>query len=96
MPTPAPFFSIITPTHNVQFLAEAYASLLAQTDAPAWEWVILCNGKITTFDVHKALGFGDDGVPAPDHIRILRALKTQAHASARSNNTLSCKAKATG
>lgn len=36
-------FSIFTPTHNVAFLGEAYASLVAQTCSD-WEWVIVPNG----------------------------------------------------
>lgn len=35
-------FSIFTPTHKPDFLAEAFASLLAQTYAD-WEWVIVPN-----------------------------------------------------
>jgi len=38
-----PIFSIITPTHNTKYLAEAYASLQAQTYTQ-WEWVVVCNG----------------------------------------------------
>jgi glycosyltransferase involved in cell wall biosynthesis len=36
--------SLFTPTHAPRFLAEAHRTLLAQVDAPDWEWVIVPNG----------------------------------------------------
>lgn len=36
--------SIITPTHNPQWLAETWASI-KQQDYPNWEWVVMCNGE---------------------------------------------------
>ena len=34
--------SIFTPSHNPQYLDQAYESLVAQTDAD-WEWLVLLN-----------------------------------------------------
>jgi glycosyltransferase involved in cell wall biosynthesis len=41
--------SLFTPTHNDQFLFEAYNSLKLQT-LEDWEWVIVPNGKLKTID----------------------------------------------
>lgn len=37
--------SVFTPTHNLCWLPEAYASLAAQTDRD-WEWILLANGPV--------------------------------------------------
>lgn len=38
-----PLFSVFTPTHNTQYLSDAYNSLRAQPEK-CWEWIILLNG----------------------------------------------------
>ncbi|MBK7469357.1 MAG: glycosyltransferase [Betaproteobacteria bacterium] len=38
-------FSVFTPTHRPDYIAEAFDSLLAQT-CPDWEWVIVPNGPL--------------------------------------------------
>jgi glycosyltransferase involved in cell wall biosynthesis len=59
-------FSVFTPTHNPQFLLEAYDSLLRQT-AGDWEWVIVPNSGVTLPEPLQA-----DArilvVPAPDYM----------------------------
>lgn len=40
--------SVFTPTHNPRWLDDCYRSLAAQT-LPDWEWVVLLNGKATTW-----------------------------------------------
>lgn len=54
--------SIITPTHNPQFLFETWASLRRQTTKVPWEWVVVANGDATVGSVHRALG-GDHDDP---------------------------------
>jgi glycosyltransferase involved in cell wall biosynthesis len=45
--------SVFTPTHNPRWLADCYRSLAAQTFAD-WEWVVLLNGKATTWSPPQA------------------------------------------
>jgi glycosyltransferase involved in cell wall biosynthesis len=43
-----PRVSIFTPTHNPRFLDDCLKSLTAQS-FPDWEWIVLLNGKVTTW-----------------------------------------------
>ena len=58
-----PRVSVFTPTHNPRFLDDCYRSLIAQS-FPDWEWVVLLNGKVTTWSP-----------PEPDpRVRVERAV----------------------
>lgn len=46
-------FSVITPTHDVQWIKETYQSLKAQT-LPDWEWIVVANGDKAAY-YHKYL-----------------------------------------
>lgn len=48
MQTSQPLLSLITPTHNPQYLLETYRSLVAQ-DYTNWEWLLLPNGSVPPF-----------------------------------------------
>lgn len=66
--------SVFTPTHDPQYLNEAYASLLRQTD-PDWQWTILHNGA------SKPIGFPDHRVAevvTTDTTGFVGALKAKA------------------
>lgn len=53
--------SVVTPTHNTKYLAEAYQSLVAQTHEQ-WEWVLLPNGaNSSAVAVYITETFGHDG-----------------------------------
>jgi glycosyltransferase involved in cell wall biosynthesis len=43
-----PRVSVFTPTHDPRFLDDCFRSLVAQS-FPDWEWVVLLNGKATTW-----------------------------------------------
>lgn len=60
--------SIFTPTHSPSHLTEAYASLLAQTDAPDWEWVIVPNGNCGDLPASVLADARVRAVPASDAI----------------------------
>ena len=41
-----PHFSVITPSHHLDYILDCYESLLLQSDSD-WEWILLLNGKAT-------------------------------------------------
>jgi glycosyltransferase involved in cell wall biosynthesis len=43
-----PRVSVFTPTHNPRFLDDCFRSLTAQS-FPDWEWIVLLNGKVTSW-----------------------------------------------
>lgn len=59
--------SLFTPTHDPSYLEEAHQSLLAQQDAPDWEWVIAPNNGAQLPASLKADPRVRE-VPVPDHI----------------------------
>ncbi len=48
MSTPTPKVSVFTPSHDTRYLPEAYRSLQEQS-YPDWEWIVLLNGKASTW-----------------------------------------------
>ena len=51
--------SIITPTHNIEWLQDTYKSLLFQQYAD-WEWIVLCNGPKAGYLQQAVKKFAND------------------------------------
>lgn len=63
-------FSVFTPTHRPDYIAEAFDSLLAQT-CPDWEWVIVPNGPAAVLPERVLRDVRVRVVAAPDVVAAL-------------------------
>lgn len=63
-------FSVFTPTHRPDYIAEAFDSLLAQT-CPDWEWVIVPNGPAAALPERVLREARVRVVAAPDDVAAL-------------------------